>query len=75
MNFIDRKNEVAMINLDIEESAIARQVKTAEARAKNRCPVCEASNQFWKRADSIIKKHDEVMDKISKLNNQCNPVN
>ena len=37
--------------------------------------MCKASNPFWKKANEIIKKHDEVMDRISKLNNQCDPVN
>ena len=75
MSCIDLKNEVVMINLAIEESTISRQVKTAEARVKNHCHVYEASNKFWKKADSMIKKYDEIMDKMSKLNRKCDPVN
>ena len=63
-----------MFNLAIEEIALARQVEVLETRAKMRCPEYDDSNLFWKKADAIIKKHDQVMDRISNLNSQCDPV-
>ena len=74
MSCTDCKNEARMFNLAIEESALARQVQVLETRAKIRCPEYNDSNLFWKMADAIIKKHEEVMDRISKLNSQCDPV-
>ena len=74
MSCIDRKNELVMFNLAIEESALARQFQASEIRAKIRCPEYDDSHIFWKKADTIIKKHDEVMDRISDLNSQCDPV-
>ena len=75
MSCIDRKNEAVMFNLAIEENALARQVQTSgKKRAKIRCPGYAGSNLFWKKADAIIKKYDEVMDRISNLNSQCDPI-
>ena len=74
MSCIDRKNEAVMFNLAIEESALARQLEGAEIRAKQRCPQYDESNPFWKKTNEIIKKHDQVMDRISNVNSQCDPV-
>ena len=74
MSCIDRKNEAVMFNLAIEESALARQVEVSETRAKMLRPEYDDSNLFWKKADTIFKKHDQVMDRISTLNSQCDPV-
>ena len=74
MSCIDRKNEAVMFNLAIAESALARQVEVSETKAKMRCPEYDDSNLFWKKADAIIKKHDQVMDRIINLNSQCDPV-
>lgn len=63
-----------MFNLAIEESALARQVETSETRAQLRCPEYDDNNMFWKKANAIIKKHEQVMDRISNLNSQCDPV-
>eukprot|EP00548_Thalassiothrix_antarctica_P015743 CAMPEP_0194166986 /NCGR_PEP_ID=MMETSP0154-20130528/2433_1 /TAXON_ID=1049557 /ORGANISM="Thalassiothrix antarctica, Strain L6-D1" /LENGTH=427 /DNA_ID=CAMNT_0038877803 /DNA_START=367 /DNA_END=1647 /DNA_ORIENTATION=- len=74
MSCIDRKNEAVMFNLAIEESALARQVEVSETRAQLRCPEYDDNNLFWKKANAIIKKHEQVMDRISNLNSQCDPV-
>ena len=67
MSCIDRKNEAVMFDLAIVESVLSRQVETSETRAKIRCPVHDDSNQFWKKADATIKKHNEVMDKNKQI--------
>ena len=63
-----------MFNLAIEESALARQVEVVEQRAKVRCPEYNEINLFWKKANVIIKKNEQLMDRISRLNGQCDPV-
>merc|ERR1740124_45293 len=74
MSCIDRKNEAVMFNLAIEESALARQVEVSETRAQLRCPEYDDNNLYWKKANTIIKKHEQVMDRISNLNSKCDPV-
>ena len=74
MSCVDRKNEAVMFNLAIQESALARQVDLAEQRAKLRCKQYDENNIHWKKADENIKKHEAVMNRISRLNCQMEPV-
>ena len=74
MSCTDCKNEARMFNLAIEESALARQLEGAETRAKQRCPQYDENNPFWKKTNEIIKKHDQVMDRMSNVNSQRDPV-
>ena len=74
MSCINQKNEAIILNLAIEESALARQVEVSGKRAKVRCPEYNEINLFWKKANVIIKKNEQLMDRISRLNGQCDPV-
>ena len=46
---IDRKNEVAMVALTLEESAMSKLVEAAERKATQRCVSYDAENPYWKR--------------------------
>lgn len=60
-----QKNQTLLVGLSIQESAIARQVESAEARATSRCAKYNKNNTYWKRVDELIEKHDELVKSIS----------
>ena len=60
-----QKNQTLLVGLSIQESAIARQVESAETRATTRCPNYNKNNTYWKRVDDLIAKHDELVQSIS----------
>ena len=43
---IDRKNEVVMVALTLEETASTKLIETAERRATQRCPQYNADDSF-----------------------------
>jgi hypothetical protein len=60
-----QKNQTLLVGLSIQESAVARQVESAEARANARCPKYNKNNFYWKRLDDLVIKHDELVQSIS----------
>ena len=67
---VDRQNETSIVALSIQEAAIGRQLTAAETRAESRCPIYDSKNSFWKRVDVLIKKQEDVMDRISEFTSQ-----
>ena len=67
---VDRQNEISIVALSIQEAAIGRQLAAAETRAESRCPTYDAENSFWKRVDVLIKKQEDVMERISEFTSQ-----
>ena len=60
-----QKNQTLLVGLSIQESAVARQVESAEARATTRCPKYNKNNVYWKRLDDLVIKHDQLVQSIS----------
>ena len=67
-SMIDRKNEVAMVALTLEESAMSKLIEAAERRAAQRCPEYNPENPFWKKVDSLLVEQEKLMAKISGFN-------
>ena len=67
---VDRRNETSIVALSIQEAAIGRQLAAAETRAESRCPTYDDENSFWKRVDVLIKKQEDVMERISEFTSQ-----
>ena len=67
-SMIDHKNEVAMVALSLEESAMTKLIEAAERRAIQRCPDYDANNQYWKRVDDMLVDQDKLMCKIHSFN-------
>ena len=67
-NMIDRNNEVAMVALTLEESAMSKLIEAAERRATQRCPEYNPDNPFWKKFDSLLVDQEKLMAKISGFN-------
>ena len=55
-----QQQETQLVSLSIHESAIARQIESAEARAHSRCPQYDPENIYWKRVDILLKKQEDV---------------
>ena len=68
----DRRDETSIVALSIEESAIGRQLRDAERRAEQRCPVYDANSSFWEKVDVLLEEQQSVMDKIKAFNNRTN---
>ena len=69
-SMIDRKHEVAMVALSLEESAMTKMVAAAESRALQRCPEYDETNMYWARVDVMLKEQDELMKKIRNFNDK-----
>lgn len=54
--------ETQLVGLSIHESAIGRQIASAEARAASRCAKYNPKNIYWKRVDDLLEKQDNVTD-------------
>ena len=67
-SMLDRKHEVAMVALSLEESAMTKMVDAAERRAMQRCPDYDSGNQYWKKVDGMLKDQDQLMVKIRNFN-------
>lgn len=65
---MDRKHEVAMVALSLEESAMGKMVEAAERRAMQRCPTYDRSNEYWMKVDAMLKDQDQLMEKIKSFN-------
>ena len=65
---LDRKHEVAMVALSLEESAMTKMVDASERRAMQRCPDYDSNNQYWKKVDGMLKDQDLLMVKIRNFN-------
>ena len=65
---LDRKNEVAMVALSLEESSMSKLVEAAERRALQRCPKYNKSNVLWKKVDELLIEQEELMMKIRNFN-------
>jgi len=59
-----QKEETRLVGLSIHESAIGRQIESAEARAKDRCPKYNPKNIYWKRVDELLEKQAGVTDNM-----------
>ena len=55
-----QQQETQLVSLSIHESAIARQIESAEARVYSRCPKYDPENIYWKRVDILLKKQEDV---------------
>ena len=67
---LDRKNEVAMVALSLEESAMTKMIAAAERRAMQRCPEYDECNQYWAKVDVMLKEQDQLMIKIRNFNDK-----
>ena len=67
---VDRKNEVAMVALSLEKSAMTELVDAAERRALLRCPEYDNTNPFWKKVDVLLEEQETFLGKIRKFNEQ-----
>ena len=65
---MDRQNESKIVGLSIESGAIEKQIAHAERRAEVRCPEYDQSNLHWKRVDELLKKQDEVVNRLHDMN-------
>jgi hypothetical protein len=59
-----QKEETPLVGLSIHESAIGRQIASAEARAKDRCPKYNPKNPYWKRVDALLEKQESVTNNM-----------
>ena len=68
----DRSRETILVGLSIQESAIDRQIQHAEKRAIRLSPDDETTRNsiHWKRVDLLIEKQNEVMKRISDINEE-----
>ena len=66
---IDRKNEVAMVALSLEQSAMTKLIEAAERRASQRCQEYDGENLYWKKVDDLLADQDKLMTKIRSFNN------
>ena len=65
---LDRKHEVAMVALSLEESSMRKLVEAAERRALQRCPKYNKDNMYWKKVDQMVIEQEEFMEKIRNFN-------
>ena len=64
-----QKQETRLVGLSIHESAIGRQIASAEIRAKERCPKYDARNIYWMRVDALLQKQDDITDNMGTYTN------
>ena len=67
-SMLDRKNEVAMVALSLEETSMSKLVEAAERRASQRCPKYNKTNVYWKKVDQLLIEQEELMTKIRLFN-------
>ena len=60
-----QRNQILLVGLSIQESAMSRQIESAEKRATIRCPVYDPNNIHWKIVDDLIKDHSDLVKSIS----------
>ena len=65
---LDRKHEVAMVALSLEESSMRKLVEAAERRALQRCPKYNKDNVYWKKVDQMVIEQEEFTEKIRNFN-------
>ena len=53
---IDRKNEVAMVALLLEVSAMTKLIEAAEMRAILCCPEYYNNNPYWQKVEKLLKE-------------------
>ena len=68
-SMLDRKHEVAMVALSLEESSMTKLVEAAERRALQRCPKYSKTNVYWKKVDGMLIEQEQLMAKIKNFNN------
>ena len=68
-SMLDRKHEVAMVALSLEESSMTKLVEAAERRALQRCPKYSNTNVYWKKVDGMLIEQEQLMAKIKNFNN------
>ena len=64
-----QKQETRLVGLSIHESAIGRQIASAEARAASRCPEYHPKNPYWKRVDELLARQENVTDSMGNYTN------
>ena len=64
-----QKDETRLVGLSIQESAIGRQIASAEGRARERCPEYRPKNPYWKRVDQLLAEQQNVTDMMATYNN------
>ena len=69
-DIVDRKKERSLVSCIAEESALGRQIESAERRAASRCPTYDANNVYWKRVDDLLMRQDKVINKIGNFIDQ-----
>ena len=67
-SMLDRKHEVAMVALSLEEGSMSNLVEAVERRAAQRCPKYNKSNVYWKKVDQLLLEQEELMEKIRNFN-------
>ena len=64
-----QKDETRLVGLSIQESAIGRQIASAEGRARERCSEYHPKNPYWKRVDQLLAEQQNVTDMMANYNN------
>ena len=64
-----QKRETKLVGLSIQESAIGRQITSAENRAKERCPTYNPNNAYWRRVDGLVQQQSDCVFMMNKYNN------
>ena len=67
---VDRQNETSIVVMSIQDAAIGRQLVAAETHAESRCTMYNPDTSFWKCVNVLVKKQDDVMERISEFTSQ-----
>ena len=65
---LDRKHEVPMVALSLEEISMTKLVEAAKRTALQRCPKYNKNHVYWKKVDQMLIEQEELMEKIRDFN-------
>ena len=61
---LERKNDLVLVRLLVEQNALKDQVDAAERRATSCCPEYHPTNIYWIKVDSLLEDQDKLLAKI-----------
>ena len=64
---IDRKHEIYMVALSLEESSMIIIIEDEERRDLLRCPEYYDTNEYWIKVNDLLKSQQELIVKIRKF--------
>ena len=67
---LERKNDLVLVRLLVEQNALKDQVDAAERRATSCCPEYHPTNIYWIKVDSLLKDQDKLLAKIRCFNTE-----